>query len=410
MKIILNDYQDTPGFSNALTELAEGADTLSMAVSYLQVSGWHLFQQHTRGLNLSRMRIVCTDQLAITPPAAVKLAQSSGVQIHNYSGNSTYHPKVYIAHNRDGHPTRFLLGSANLSRSAFTNSVEAGILSNDGAGLRKLDSWFNDLFARGSVPFTAESLQTMEQRWRAAAATRARSRLNERRVVAPVVVTPQTEDLDMVEDVFSSIRLPICLLSMDYAGNNIRNVARVRVVLANWAVVRRSPGSPYDKQRSELKLLGFASGTDLTRLGRAAQAAASDEEVARLWCAWVQSTPDAELAQFNPKGKLTIAKRVFDQFWKLQPDVREYFLTHAESPAAPQKATLQLIELLCNASPLVQDFSLADITALAPLLAQPELLPDFVREAVIEYKDNKGARSWGPDRRIVPLAWQAAMR
>lgn len=213
----------------------------------------------------------------------------------------------------------------------------------------------------------------------------------------------------MVEDVFSSIRLPICLLSMDYAGNNIRNVARVRAVLANWAVVSRTPGSPYDKQRNELKLLGFASGTNLTPLGRAAKAAASVEEVARLWCAWVRATPDAELAEFNPRGKLAIAKRVFDQFWKLQPDVRAYFLAHAESPSTAEKTTLQLIELLCNASPLVQDLNLADITALAPLLDQLDLLPDFVRAAVVEYKNNKGARSWGPDRRIVPLAWQATM-
>ena len=141
----------------------------------------------------------------------------------------------------------------------------------------------------------------------------------------------------MVEDVFSSIRLPICLLSMDYAGNNIRNVAGVRAVLANWSVVRRTPGTPYDKQRSELKFLGFASGTNLTPLGRAAQAAASVEEVARLWCAWVQATPDAELAQFNPKDELAIAKRVFDQFLKLQPDVREYFLAHAQRPGPAEK-------------------------------------------------------------------------
>lgn len=65
------------------------------------------------------MRLVCTDQLGITQPAAVERALQSGVQIRNYSGGAVYHPKVYLAHDRNLRPTRFLLGSANLSTSAL---------------------------------------------------------------------------------------------------------------------------------------------------------------------------------------------------------------------------------------------------------------------------------------------------
>ena len=131
------------------------------------------------------------------------------------------------------------------------------------------------------------------------------------------------------------------------------------------------------------------------------------EKVARLWCEWVQQTPDAELAETNEK--LPGSKREFAQFWLLQPDVREYFLHHVDNPTDDEKKLLKTIELLCNASPVVRDLNLADIRALEPLLDQPALLPDFVRAAIIEYQLNKGARSWVPDRRIVPLAWQAAM-
>lgn len=57
MKIILNDQAGKTTFNQALGELVEGAETLSLAVSYIQVGGWELFRHHTRGLSLPKMRI-----------------------------------------------------------------------------------------------------------------------------------------------------------------------------------------------------------------------------------------------------------------------------------------------------------------------------------------------------------------
>jgi len=360
-------------------------------------------------LNIPRMRLVCTDQLGITQPEAVRRALSRGVQIRNFSGGVTYHPKVYLAHDGRGRATRFLVGSANLSFAAFTNSVEAGVLGADPIGLRTLDGWFNDLFQNCSIQFTPEHLRTMEENWRAAATWRTRERLRVRRgLVIPPGAAPvalETEDVDVLEDVFSTVQLPIGLLNMDYARNNIRNVGRVREVLAEWNTVSTSTSGASSKQRSELKLLGFAEGRHLTALGRAASAADSREEVARLWCAWLQETDDAHLVTINPL--LVVAKRVFPQFWRLQPGVRDFFLANAESPEHRQ--TLQTIELLCNARDLVQELSLDEIRTLSPLLSQLGRLPEFIRKAIAEYEDNKGTRSWvSPDRRIVPLAWQQA--
>jgi hypothetical protein len=127
----------------------------------------------------------------------------------------------------------------------------------------------------------------------------------------------------------------------------------------------------------------------------------------RLWCRWLQGTPDAELAAIN--NRLFVAKRVFAQFWRLQPEVRDYFLANAEGPG--DRPTAQTIELLCNARDVVQELSLDDIRTLTPLLEQPQRLPQFVREAIADYRNNKGTRSWDfPDRRIFPIAWREAVR
>jgi hypothetical protein len=354
--------------------------------------------------------VVCTDQLGITQPTAVTRAIASGIQVRNFAGDVTYHPKVFLAHDRAQRPIRFLVGSANLSSSAFTSSVEAGVLGADATGLDTLNDWFSDLFQHRSAEFTPDRLRTMEENWRAAASRRTRARLGVRRtlVVPPGVTAPpvDAEDLDALEDVFATVQPPVGLLNMDYAGNNIRNVGRLCEVLADWNRVRTSTRPAAGKQRSETKLLGFTDGHSLTDLGRSAAAAASEEEVARLWCAWLQQTPDADLQAVN--AMLPVAKRVLMQFWRLQPEVREHFLANAQSP--PDRRLLQTIEFLCNATAVVQDLSLDDMRTLAPLMDQPNRLPLHIRREVADYFENKGTRSWDyPDRRTVPLAWREAV-
>jgi hypothetical protein len=210
-----------------------------------------------------------------------------------------------------------------------------------------------------------------------------------------VPVTPA--DVDTLEDVLATIQLPIGLLNMDYAANNVRNISKARDVMAN-------PAAASDKQRSELKLLGFMHGGRLTELGRAAAAAGTNADVARLWCGWLKGTPDGKLREVNPK--LLVAKRVFPQFWLLEKEVRDYFLANAKSPA--DRKTLQTIELLCNARDVVQELSLDDMRILSRLL-QSERVPEYIQKEIAEYFENKGQRSWdSDDRRVVPMAWNEA--
>ena len=399
MKIILNNFKGSTSFQEALRELIEGAETLSVAVAYLQVGGWELFRKHTRGISLTKMRVVCTDQLGVTQPAAVKRALDSKVQIRNFAGNFIYHPKVFLAHNAKGRPSRFLLGSANLSTAAFTDSVEVGVLSQEAKPLATLNRWFDNLFNRSSVDFTPQLLGEMQLKWRLGAAQRAKNRLKIRRVtVAEVGVIPAVpEDVDTLEDVLATTQLPIGLLNMDYAGNNVRNIDKLREVLA-------SPNEASGKQQSELKLLGYMLRGELTALGRAAAAARTNREVARLWCRWLKQTSDVRLREVNLR--LPDAKRVLRQFWRLKEDVRKYFLANAQSPK--ERTIMQTIELLCNAKDVVQELSLDDIRTLSSLLTSNQV-PDYIREDVEEYFSNKGQRSWDTDdRRIIPLAWKEA--
>jgi hypothetical protein len=263
-----------------------------------------------------------------------------------------------------------------------------------------LSQWFNELFEQRSAPFTPEHLREMAAKWRLLAALRARHRLHVRRLVvsAPAPTAPvEPEDADTLEDVFATIQLPVGLLNMDYARNNVRSIAKLREVLAY-------PRTAHSKQSSELKLLGFMRRGELTPLGQKAARAQSNEAVARLWCQWLQQTPDDELRAIN--ANLLVAKRVFPQFWRLRRDVRDYFLANAQNPE--DRRLVQTIELLCNARDVVQAFSLDDMRTLSALLTESQRVPEYIRGEVAEYFGNKGARTWREaDRCDVPLAWRA---
>ncbi|HMS11039.1 MAG TPA: hypothetical protein PKE66_16245, partial [Pyrinomonadaceae bacterium] len=158
------------------------------------------------------------------------------------------------------------------------------------------------------------------------------------------------------------------------------------------------------KQRSELHLLGFASGGQLTDLGVRSAAADTEEEFARLWVSWLKSTPDTSLNGINPRLKL--AKRVFGQFWKLQHEVRAFFLENAVNPNEDIKRLLQTIELLCNADDVVQELTLEEVKGISKLLRDQSALPPATQNEIFDYFGNKGVRSWGgPDRKTLPLAW-----
>ncbi len=124
---------------------------------------------------------------------------------------------------------------------------------------------------------------------------------------------------------------------------------------------------------------------------------------------WLQRTADAELEDIN--SKLLVAKRVFPQFWRLQEDVRNFFLDNADSAQrrGNLRTLLQTIELLCNARDVVQELTLDEIETLSRLLEDRTSLPAFIRPQVAKYFDNKGTRSWETDdRRVVPIAWRKA--
>lgn len=393
-RLVINAYAATDSFGDVLRAALENAVRVDIAVSYLQMSGWHFLKKHFAGVQPKDIRVLTTDQLGITHPAVLTDAVRIGVHVKSYSGAKLYHPKVFLSYGSNGKPIRGVVGSANVSASGFESGIEAGIEVKDPSLLRQLHQWFDELYCdKWAKSVDIRFIQSYEKRWKSSSESRIRFRrmLAKGKKGGRTVITPTTEDLDALDDIFSTIQLPVATLGFDHAGNNIRNLSRVLEVLSRFPKVG-------DKERSELHLLGFLNGSGLTALGSKASAARSKSKIARQWCSWVRAAKEQSLAKRN--ARLVSFRRAAWQFWNLKREVRQFFLNNITSTEL--RSVLQTIELLCNGSDTVRNLSIEDFKSLSRIVLNPARLPEFLAIAVKDYLANKGSRSWtSTDRRIV---------
>jgi len=399
--LILNYPSGHLAFDSALRDLFSLADRIDIAVSYIQMSGWSVFSHHTEHLDGGSIRVLTTDQLFITQPTVLEQALKRGITTKCFQRGRFFHPKIYIAH-RNGVCIGAVVGSANLSASGLLAGIEGGFLVKEHEALEELADWFDSLFAkRFAVNVDDAFVSAYRSEWMRASAARIRARRKlskkkrRRKRSRTELITNEVDGLD---DILSSVCLPVSTLGFDHAGNNVRNLTRALRVL------RRFPRSS-GKERSELHLLGFAQGERLTPLGRRAARRRSERGLATEWCRWVKSQPIERLNDLNPR--LASFKRAALRFWTLKESVRDEFFARLHDNNA--RIFVQAVELLCNGSGVVEFLDVEDFKAVAPILTSGRGLPKFIATAIKEYRSNKGSRSWASEDRLVVLkAWRGA--
>ncbi len=399
-QFVVNDPGQGTNFFNTLRQLMRQASALDIAVSYVQVSGWELIEPLIAKIEPLGIRLLLTDQFAITHPEALRKALKRGIQIRNYGGSRIYHPKVYLVYDAGGRPKSAIVGSANISESGLSMGVEAGVVISDPYTLEELKNWFEQLFTdnKHTTAIDRESLNRFDRIWHLAAAKRVKiEQIARKRLPKPIEeIVPSPGEVQILEDLFSTIGLPIGILSIDHARNNVRNLTRLLEVLKRYPEV-------HSKERSELRLLGFVKENTLTELGNSARNCRTEKALAETWCNWVLHVWDSELEHINPR--IVSFKRAARQFWKLRQQVREFFFGNLRSKE--QRPVLQTIELLCNGSNVVRKLSLSDFVALSSVIMKAQQLPTFLQKPILEYQSNKGSRSWeSDDRKTMLSAWQ----
>lgn len=246
-----------------------GFDQLAIAVSYIQLSGWELLKPLIVS-NAGKVRLICTDQFGITDPSAVRAIQNAGAKVHVYTGPGVYHPKIYVA-SYTAKSDRWVLGSANISRSALEFGVEANIAADDEGGAAL--AWFDSLFTTQSEPFNEARLQALELAF--AARIKANLASVRARPLVSMTVGRDVAAAETIEAAFSALPEIVVPLNADKAGNNVRTLRRIKEVLDNSKQLE-------GKALSEFKLIGLARDGGYTKVGRDARGSTL-EGIASAW-------------------------------------------------------------------------------------------------------------------------------
>jgi HKD family nuclease len=382
----------------SVKSLASQVEALSLAVSYIQLSGWELLAELIPPAKLPHTRILCTDQLGITDPKAVRAIKAAGVTIRAFTAaDIVFHSKVYIGQHANG-SNRFVLGSANLSRSALLTGVEVDINGEDPDGT--LLDWFEQLFndPERCADFDDARIEALERAY----AARLKSRLAYQRTIDSVggATAADPSAAMTLESAFTGLEGELMPLNIDKGGSTVRTLRYVEKLL-NGPVPLKA-----DKSAGDMGRLGFASDLHLTPLGQAA-AGKNWGGIAQFWAAWLKDADEKDLLAINPTGRLVQARLAFETFWTFPSEVTDFFLEKSEGAKGGTRALCATIELLANAGRPLPSLSLDDVATLSTILDATTALPPAARESVQDYLGNKGTRGWNfPDRRLILEAWR----
>lgn len=128
--LIANRMPDTDNHLRVITDCFEKAQSADMVVAYIQQSGVTLLQDSLDRIGRAT-RLVCSLDMDVTDPSALKALMAKGVKVKVYkTDRGTMHAKLWLF--KDGRGGwRCIISSANLSAGGLRNNVEVGVDLNE---------------------------------------------------------------------------------------------------------------------------------------------------------------------------------------------------------------------------------------------------------------------------------------
>ena len=122
-----NQIDGVSNYHDAVAQQFRQARRADLVIAYVQQSGVSLLKKYIANTNLE-IRLVCSSDMEITDPLAVRQLVDMGVTVKIYQApKGTLHAKLWLFEDANGEQS-CLVGSANLSEAALRDNVEAGVL------------------------------------------------------------------------------------------------------------------------------------------------------------------------------------------------------------------------------------------------------------------------------------------
>ena len=158
------------------------ANEMLFVVAYVRENGVDVILEKIKN---KPAKLLCSLDMGITQLSGIKKLLENGVEVKIYKSNEgTFHPKIWLFNNNDNQ-WRMLIGSANLTRAALVDNVEASVLVEEQTVTSNALLFFNYLWEKeNSSCITLEEVGLLQ------------NQLNERKKLQSQSARIEIEDSD----------------------------------------------------------------------------------------------------------------------------------------------------------------------------------------------------------------------
>ena len=126
---IQNQIMSLPNHLTKIKEMLNESNILLLTVSYIRDSGVNIIIDDLKKIisNKGTIKLICSNDMGITDPVAIKKLLDIGVEVKIYKlDEGTFHAKIWLSNKNK--KWYCIVGSANCSKGALINNVEASLL------------------------------------------------------------------------------------------------------------------------------------------------------------------------------------------------------------------------------------------------------------------------------------------
>jgi HKD family nuclease len=142
---VQNQISHLDSHQDVITAEIDNADEMLFVVAYVRENGVDIILDKIKN---KPTKLLCSLDMGITQLSSIKKLIENGVEVKVYQSNKgTFHPKIWLF-GKNKTNWKMLIGSANLTRAAFIDNVEASVLVDDKNTTSNALIFFNYLWDR----------------------------------------------------------------------------------------------------------------------------------------------------------------------------------------------------------------------------------------------------------------------
>lgn len=158
---IQNQILSLPNHKKIIIDEINNANKIILVVAYVRENGVDIILDKVKNKSV---KVLCSLDMGITQLSGIKKLLENEIEVKVYKSNAgTFHPKIWLFEKEN--KWKMLVGSANLTRAAFIDNVEASILIQDQGNISNALIFFQYLWESDNAsPITLKEIQSLQKK------------------------------------------------------------------------------------------------------------------------------------------------------------------------------------------------------------------------------------------------------